>query len=220
MSLGLVGKKIGMTQVTNDRGDMIPVTVVEAGPCFITQIKSKESDGYEALQVGYEKIKESKNNKPKQGHLKKASVSPIRVLKEFRMDGEKLDSYKLGQEIKISDLFKEGQCVDIVGRTKGRGFTGVIKRHNMHGAPGGHGTHEFFRHAGSLGCRKPQHVVKGRRMPGRYGNERVTVQNMEVVMVKSDENLLLIKGAIPGHNKSYLTINPALKRKVAKKKVA
>ena len=145
-------------------------------------------------------------------------MSALRILTEFRMNDQKLDEFKIGQELKV-DLFKECGRVDITGKSKGKGFAGVMKRHNMHGFHAGHGTHECFRHGGSLGAQRPQHVIKGTKMPGRLGNTNITTQNLEVVEIKSEQNLMLIKGAIPGPNRSYITIRPALK-KAGKKKVA
>lgn len=212
MHVGILGKKVGMTQVFDPDGNRIPVTVVQAGPCYITQIKTPGKDRYSAIQLGYEKIPDRKASLPRKGHFKKASVGNLRSLREFRINPNELDNYTLGQEISVS-VFKPGDIVDVIGTSKGRGFTGVMKRHNFRGFPGSHGTHEYFRHAGSIGCRFPQHTVKGIKMAGRHGGTRTTVQNLEVVGIRANQNLLMIRGAIPGPPSGLLTVRKAIKKK-------
>jgi len=208
--MGIIGKKVGMSQFFDAEGNCIPVTVVQAGPCFVTQIKSLETDRYSAVQLGFDPLPERKLNKPKLGHLAKSGTTPLRTLREFRTSDTEASELTLGQQVDVS-MFKPGDFVDISGKSKGRGFTGVMKRHNFSGFRATHGTHEYFRHGGSIGCREPQHTVKGRKMPGRYGGTRVTTQNLQVVQVREKEHLILIKGALPGARNSLLTIKKATK---------
>jgi len=211
MFKGIIGKKLGMTQVFDQKGNAIPVTVIEAGPCSIVQIKTEEKEGYNAIQLGFLPKKASRVNKPLLGHFQKAGVGPFYVLKEFRVENP--EGYTLGQEIRV-DLFKPGDYVDVIGWTKGRGFTGVMKRHNYSGAPSSHGTSDYHRHGGSVGSNTdPGRTWKGKGMPGRYGNERVTVQNLLVVDVKPEKNLLLVKGAVPGGINSIVLIREAKKKR-------
>src|SRR5438132_2157215 len=194
---GLIGKKVGMTQFYNAEGNVIPVTVVRTGPCVVVQKKETDKDGYRALQVGFGSRKNQRVNKPMQGHMAKAGKGAFEVLKEFRLDD--VSQYEVGQEIKAADLFKVGDRIDVSGISKGHGFTGVIKRWSFGGFPGSHGTHEYFRHGGSIGNRSfPGRVFKGKRMAGRYGAERVTTRNLEVIAVRPDDHLLLVRGAVPG----------------------
>ena len=211
---GLIGKKIGMTQILDENGNITPVTVLKAGPCYVTQIKTAEKDRYSAVQVGFDPIKVSRKNAPELGHLKKAGEQVLRILREFRITPEETDAIQLGQAIEV-DIFEPGDVVDVIGTSKGRGFTGVIKRHNFSRFPMTHGTHEYFRHAGSIGGCYPQHTIKGVRMAGQHGNRRVTTQNLSIVKVDKDQALLLIKGAVPGHRNGYLLIQRA-KKKVKK----
>jgi len=208
---GIIGKKIGMTQLFDTEGNCIPVTVVQAGPCFVTQIKSPERDRYSAVQLGFESVPERKLNKPEKGHLERSGVSPLRTLREFRVSEEDAAALTLGQQVDVS-MFKPGDFVDISGKSKGRGFTGVMKRHNFSGYRATHGTHEYFRHGGSIGCRTPQHTIKGLRMAGRYGGTRITTQNLTIVQVHAKDHLLLIKGAVPGARNSLLFIRKAIKK--------
>lgn len=205
---GLIGKKVGMTQIFTEEGVVIPVTVVEAGPNLVTQIKTMENDGYTSIQVGFEDKKSSRVNKPVKGHFEKAGVTPKRIVKEFIV--EDASAYSLGQEIK-ADIFEEGMKVDISGTSKGKGTQGTIKRHNQSRGPETHGS-KYHRGPGSLGASSyPARVFKGMNMAGRMGNEKVTVQNLEVVRVDTDRNLLLIKGAVPGPRGGIVTINQAVK---------
>jgi len=209
-TLGIIGRKIGMTQVFQEDGSVVPVTVVEAGPCWVIQKKTKAKDGYEALQLGFLPKNAKRVNQPLSGHFKKAGVGAVSYMKEFRM--EDTSGYELGQEIKVT-LFKPGDFVDVTGLSKGKGFAGVIKRHGFRGSPGSHGTHEYFRHGGSVGSATfPHHVFKGLKMPGQYGNSRVTIQNIKVLDVKEDQNLLLLGGGIPGSHNGWVLVRSATKK--------
>ncbi|MHB8418532.1 MAG: 50S ribosomal protein L3 [Myxococcales bacterium] len=220
MMLGLLGKKLGMTQTFNEAGNAIPVTVVEAGPCVVLQKRTPEKEGYAAVRVGFGEIgskttaPETRNRrigKAQATFFQKVGSSPKRWVREFRLTPEELAKLNVGDQIK-ADLFQKGALVDVSGITKGRGFAGVFKRHMMAGHVQTHGTHEFRRHPGAVGQRKtPGKVWKNKRMPGHYGVERVTVQNLEVVEVVGERNLLLIKGALPGANGGLLIVRPAVK---------
>lgn len=202
--MGLIGKKIGMTQLFDESGEVIPVTIIKAGPCPVVQKKAEERDGYKAIQLGFEDKKENRVIKPQRGHFAKAGVRPKRVLKEFRVDG--LDNYDVGNEIKV-DIFKEEDLVNITGISKGKGFTGVMKRWGFSGGPASHGAHKWHRRGGSIGSSAdPSRVFKGKKMPGRVGAERVTCRNLKVVKVDLNQNLLLVKGAVPGNNGGYVFI--------------
>ena len=207
---GLIGKKIGMTQLFAADGSLIPVTVIETGPCVVVQKKETARDGYNGLQLGFKAKKSQRVNKPEQGHLKKVGKGAFQVLREFR--SQDVSQYEVGQEIKLSDLFKAGDRVDVSGTSKGRGFAGVIKRWGFGGFPASHGTHEYFRHGGSIGNRSfPGRVFKGKRMAGHWGNERVSVQNLEVIDVRAERNLLLVRGAVPGSRGGVLFIQRTVK---------
>ncbi|MGB9630086.1 MAG: 50S ribosomal protein L3 [Thermodesulfobacteriota bacterium] len=210
-ALGIIGRKLGMTQIFLEDGSVVPVTVVEAGPCPVIQKKTKEKDGYNAVQLGFLPKKSERANKPLSGHFKKAGVQPTYYLKEFRL--EEIEGIEVGQVVTVG-LFKPGDLVDVTGLSKGRGFTGVMKRHGFHGAPGSHGTHEYFRHGGSVGSATyPHHVFKGLKMPGHHGNQRITIQNIKVVDIKEDQNLILLQGGIPGSRNSWVLIRNATKRR-------
>ena len=202
---GILGKKIGMTSIFDEKGEAIPCTVIEAGPCYVTQVKTKEKDGYEALQLGFEAKKERLVNKPMRGHFAKANVPPKRVVREFRdFNAAKL---QLGAEIKVDTLFAKGDSVSVAGTSKGRGFQGVVKRHHFGGGSMTHGQSDRVRAPGSIGSSSyPSRVFKGMSMAGRMGGERVTVKNLRVVAVIPESNLLLVSGSVPGHNNSYLEI--------------
>jgi large subunit ribosomal protein L3 len=207
---GLIGKKIGMTQFYNADGNVVPVTLIQTGPCVVVQKKESAKDGYNALQVGFGRKKSQRVNKPEQGHMAKAGKGAFEVLKEFRLDD--VSQYELGQEIKAGDLFKPGDRVDVSGTSKGHGFTGVIKRWSFGGFPGSHGTHEYFRHGGSIGNRSfPGRVRKGKKMAGHWGNEQISVQNLEVVDIRPEADLLLIKGAVPGAKQGIVVVRQAMK---------
>lgn len=208
----LMGKKIGMTQILQDNGDVIPVTVIQAGPNLICQKKMPQSDNYSAVQLGFLPVKPARVKKPLKGHFEKAGITPQRFLREFRIDEKELEKYEVGQEIKV-DSFKEGDIVDITGISKGKGFAGVIKRHGFHGAPGGHGTHDYHRHGGSIGSSSyPSRVFKGTKMAGRMGSDRVTVQNLKVIQVRPEQNCLIVRGAVPGAKNGLLFIKKAIKK--------
>jgi large subunit ribosomal protein L3 len=208
---GLIGRKVGMTQFYNAEGNVIPVTVIETGPCVVVQKKETAKDGYNALQVGFGSKKAQRVNKPMQGHMAKAGKGAFEVLKEFRLVD--VSQYEVGQEIKVGDLFKAGDHIAVSGTSKGHGFTGVIKRWSFAGFPGSHGTHEYFRHGGSIGNRSyPGRVRKGKKMAGHWGNEQVSIQNLEVVDIRPEENLMLVKGAVPGAKHGVVIVRSAAKR--------
>ncbi|MBO7521692.1 MAG: 50S ribosomal protein L3 [Opitutales bacterium] len=208
MSIVLIGKKLGMTQVFDADNTLVAVTVVEAGPCPVTQVKTAQSDGYEAVQIGFGAQKESRMTKAELGHLKKAGVAPLTELVEIRTD--KPSELKIGDVLKVTN-FQEGQKVDIIGTSKGKGFQGVMRRHNFQGQPATHG-HMMHRRPGSVGCRQtPGHVYKGRKMPGHQGQVRCTTQNLSIVKILEDKNLLLIKGSIPGANGDVVLVRTAKK---------
>jgi len=192
---GIIGKKIGMTRIFDERGRNIPVTVIEAGPCYITQIKTDETDGYSAVQVGFDEVREKLVTKPELGHLKGAG-KVLRTLKEFRL--EEVNGVKVGDVINV-DVFKKGDIVAVTGKSKGKGFQGTVKRHNFHGGKGSHGQKSQLRGPGSIGAgSSPSRVWKGMKMAGQMGNETVTVRNIEVVEIRTDKNILLVKGSVPG----------------------
>lgn len=209
MKKGLIGKKIGMTQIFDEAGNVIPVTVVEAGPCTVTQIKTVENDGYQAVQVGFGDVKVSRVNKPMKGHFDKADVAPKKTLKEFRLDS--IDGIEVGNILK-ADTFEVGEIVDVKGTSKGHGTAGAIKRWNFSRLRMTHGTGPNHRHAGSLGaCSSPSRVFKGKKMAGHYGHETVTVQNLKIAKVNAENNLIAIKGAIPGPKGGIVVIADAVK---------
>ncbi len=207
--MAILGKKIGMTQIFED-GKIVPVTVIEAGPNFVLQTKTTENDGYVAIQVGFDEKREKNTTKPLMGIFNKAGVKPQRFVRELRVDS--VDAYALGQEIKV-DILAGVEFVDITGTSKGKGTAGVMKRHNFHGNRATHGVSRNHRLGGSIGnSSTPGEVYKGRKMAGRLGNDKVTVQNLKVVRVDAENNLLLVKGAVPGAKNGYLTIKAALKK--------
>ena len=209
MKKGLIGKKIGMTQIFDEAGNVIPVTVVEAGPCTVTQIKTVENDGYQAVQVGFGDVKVSRVNKPMKGHFDKADVAPKKTLKEFRL--ESIDGIEVGNILK-ADTFEVGEIVDVKGTSKGHGTAGAIKRWNFSRLRMTHGTGPNHRHAGSLGaCSSPSRGFKGKKMAGHYGHETVTVQNLKIAKVDAENNLIAIKGAIPGPKGGIVVIADAVK---------
>ena len=208
---GLIGKKIGMTQFFGADGTVVPVTVIQTGPCVVVQKREVAKDGYNAVQLGFGSKKNQRVNKPEQGHMAKVGKGAFQVLREFRSADEQ--KFEVGQEIKVSDLFKTGDLIDVTGTSKGRGFSGVIKRWKFAGFPASHGTHESFRHGGSIGaCAYPGRVFKGKKMAGQLGNETASIQNLEVVAVRPDDDLLLVKGAVPGSKKGVLLIRQAVKK--------
>lgn len=209
MTKAIIGKKVGMTQIFDDKGRVVPVTVVEAGPCVVTQVKTTENDGYEAVQVGFGDQKPQRVNKPLTGHFKKGDVAPKRTLKEFKF--EDISAYHVGDLIK-ADVFENGDKVDVTGTSKGKGYAGVIKRWNFHRLKETHGSGPVARHGGSLGAiSDPSRVFPGHKMAGHMGVEKVTVQNLTVVKVDAENNLIAIKGAIPGPNGGTVVIRNSVK---------
>ncbi|SHH93230.1 50S ribosomal protein L3 [Virgibacillus chiguensis] len=207
MTKGILGRKIGMTQLFSETGELMPVTVIEAEPNVVLQKRTLENDGYEAIQLGVADVKESRTNKAEKGHAEKANTNPKRYVREIR--NAKLDEYEVGQEVSVN-VFASGDKIDVTGTTKGKGFQGSIKRHNQQRGPETHGSH-YHRAPGSLGAVDPMRVFKGRPLPGRMGGEQVTIQNLEVVKVDEERNLLLVKGNVPGAKKSFVKITSAVK---------
>ncbi|KAB8127629.1 50S ribosomal protein L3 [Gracilibacillus oryzae] len=207
MTKGILGRKIGMTQLFSEEGELIPVTVIEAEPNVVLQKRTQENDGYEAIQIGFADQKKNRTNKPEQGHAEKASTTPKRFIREVR--GVNLDEYDLGQEISV-EVFQAGDVIDVTGTSKGKGFQGAIKRHNQSRGPMSHGS-RYHRRPGTMGPIDPMHVFKGKKLPGQMGGEQITIQNLEIVKVDAERNLLLIKGNVPGAKKSFVKITSALK---------
>ena len=208
MQKAILATKVGMTQIFNEDGVLTPVTVLQAGPCVVTQVKTVENDGYSAVQVGYGDIREMLLNKPQKGHFAKAGVANKRYLKEFKFDNA--EEYTVGQEIKV-DIFAEGDKIDATAKSKGKGFQGAIKRHGQSRGPMAHGS-KFHRHAGSNGAASdPSKVFKGKKMPGQMGAVRVTIQNLEIVRVDAENNVILVKGAVPGPKKSMVMLRESVK---------
>ncbi len=197
MLSGIIGRKVGMTQVFTGEGNLVPVTVIQAGPCTVVQTKTRARDRYAAVQLGFASQKGSRLSKAARGHVSKCGKGPFRVLREFRASPDV--EFAVGQDVRVGEIFKAGDAVDVTGLSKGRGTAGVIKRHRFSGFPATHGTHEYFRHGGSIGNRSfPGRVFKGKRMAGRLGNARVTVANLQVVQVRAEDDLLFVRGAVPG----------------------
>src|SRR5699024_103054 len=207
MTKGILGRKVGMTQICSDNGELIPVTVVEAEPNVVLQKRTEEVDGYEAIQLGFADKKESRSNKAEEGHAKKANTNPKRYVREFR--NAKIDEFEIGQEVGV-DVFEAGEIIDVTGTSKGKGVAGTIKRHNYARGPMGHGSH-FHRTGGSMGNMDAKRVFKGKALPGQMGAKQVTVQNLEIVKVDQERNVLLIKGNVPGAKKSLVKISTAIK---------
>ena len=209
MKKGIIGRKIGMTQIFDEKGNVIPVTVIEAGPCVVAQVKTVETDGYSAVQLGFGDVKEKKMNKPEKGHFAKANVANKKHLREFKLDDAQ--NLKVGDEIK-ADVFVAGDKIDVQGITKGKGFQGVIKRHGQSRGPMGHGS-MYHRRPGSMGSTStPGRVFKGKKLPGHMGVATVTIQNLDVVRVDMDKNVILVKGSVPGNKGAILKIKSAAKR--------
>lgn len=210
MKKGIIGKKVGMTQIFDENGLVIPVTVIEAGPCVVAQVKTVETDGYDAIQLGFGEVKAKRVNKPSMGHFAKSKLEAKKHLREFRLDD--VANFKVGDEVK-ADIFQEGEKVDIQGITKGKGFQGVIKRHGQSRGPMGHGS-MYHRRPGSMGSTStPGRVFKGKKLPGHMGAETVTIQNLEVIKVDLDKNIILVKGSVPGAKGSILKIKSSVKAK-------
>ena len=208
MKKGIIGKKIGMTQIFDEKGNVVPVTVIEATPNVVAQVKTVETDGYNSIQLGYGEVKDKHINKPGKGHFAKAGLTAKKHLREFRV--EDVESYKVGDEVK-ADIFEAGEKIDVQGTTKGKGFQGVIKRHGQHRGPMGHGS-MYHRRPGSMGSTStPGRVFKGKKLPGHMGRVTVTIQNLDVVRVDMDKNVILIKGSVPGAKGAILKIKSAVK---------
>ncbi len=210
---GILGKKIGMTRVFREDGEAIACTLIEAGPCPVVQRKTAATDGYDAIQIGFTAKRDKRTTKPMKGHFKKAGIDSVRFLREVRLTGDDAveNAPAVGESI-TCDVFDEGDYVDLIGTMKGRGYAGVVKRHNFATLKESHGSHFFVRHAGSIGSRKPQHTLRGTRMSGQYGNTRITVQNVEVLRVDAEKNLLYVKGGVPGPNGGLVAIRAAKKK--------
>lgn len=209
---GMIGKKVGMTQVFDQQGTVIPVTVIQAGPCYVTQVRNTERDGYVSVQLGYGETKPRKLTKGQLGHLQKADLPALRHLREFRLLDDAPVAVEEGQEIKV-DVFEQGELVDVIGTSKGRGYAGTIKRHGFSRGPKTHGQSDRMRSPGSIGmCATPARVLKGKKMAGRMGNDRVTVQNLPLVVVDAENDLIAVKGSVPGAKGSIVMIKPARKQ--------
>lgn len=208
MKKGIIGRKIGMTQIFDEKGNVIPVTVIEAGPCVVAQVKTVETDGYNAIQLGFGEVKDKHINKPEAGHFAKAKLANKKHLREFRL--EDISNYKVGDEVKL-DIFEAGERIDVQGTSKGKGFQGVIKRHGQHRGPMGHGS-MYHRRPGSMGATStPGRVFKGKKLPGHMGKVTVTIQNLDVVRVDTDKNVLLVKGSVPGPKGAILKVKSTVK---------
>jgi large subunit ribosomal protein L3 len=211
--MGLLGKKVGMLQDFDDKGNWACYTVVETGPCVVLDIKTKDRDGYCALKLGFDEQKAHRVNRPQMGVFAQANTTPKRIVREFRLSEDEIAQFEVGQTLAADQVFKPGDTLDVSGVSKGKGFQGVMKRYHFSGFRATHGTHEYFRHGGSIGCRlTPGRVVKGRKMPGQMGNKRVTVQNVVVGKIITDKNVVLVKGSVPGAPGSYVTLRHASKR--------
>ena len=217
--IGLLGKKIGMTQVFADDGEAVPVTVIQTGPCHVIGTRTQERDGYTALVLGFDEKPVRLANKPELGAVKDNGLKPQRFIKEIRLPADELAKFSVGQAVTASDVFAEGIALDVEGWSKGKGYQGVIKRHHMSGMTRAHGTHEYFRHGGSIGCRlTPQRVHKGKRMAGQMGNEKVSVQNLQLFKILAEENCILVRGAVPGAANEYVVVTTAATRTTYKRK--
>lgn len=204
---GLLGRKLGMTHIFSPQGEPVPVTIIRTGPCYVLEVKSKGTHGYTAVQLGFEPKKAQRCTKAEMGHFGKAQRGAFYHVREMRCDVDSLGWTTPGQEVRVGDVFKDGELVDVSGTSIGRGFTGVVRKYGMKGQPATRGTHECRRHGGAVGCRKfPGHIFKNSRMPGQYGNSDVTVQNLTVIGVKAEDNLLLVKGAVPGSRGSLVVV--------------
>ncbi|NVB77570.1 MAG: 50S ribosomal protein L3 [Kofleriaceae bacterium] len=218
LNIGLLGKKIGMTQVFADDGEAVPVTVIQAGPCTVVGTRTVERDGYSALVLGFDEKPMRLANKAEIGAVKNGG-KPQRFIREIRLSADEVAKYQVGQIIGPTDVFAEGAALDVEGTSKGKGYQGVIKRHHMSGMTRAHGTHEYFRHGGSIGCRlTPQRVHKGKRMAGQMGNEKVSVQNLQLFKILADENCILVRGSIPGAKNEYVVVTKAATRTAYKRK--
>jgi large subunit ribosomal protein L3 len=221
LKLGLLGKKIGMTQVFADDGESIPVTVIQTGPNLVVGTRTKDRDGYSALVLGFDEKPARLANKAEVGSMKAANGKPQRFIREIRLAEDDVAKYTVGQVLGPSDVFAENQAVDVEGSSKGKGYQGVFKRHHMSGKPRSHGNHEYFRHGGSIGCRlTPQRVHKGKRMAGQMGNEKVTAQNLQLFRVMAEENCIMVRGSVPGSANDYVVVTKAATRDAYQRKGA
>ncbi len=219
LRIGLLGKKLGMTQVFADDGEAVPVTVIQAGPCHVVGTRTVERDGYSAIVLGFEDKPLRNANKAALGAAKATNTKPQRFVRELRLEAEDVAKYTVGQALGPSDVFAEGAVIDVEGQSKGKGFQGVFKRHHMAGKPRTHGNHEYFRHGGSIGCRlTPQRVHKGKRMAGQMGNETKTIQNLQLLKILAEDNVLLVRGAVPGANNEFVVVTAAATRAQYKRK--
>jgi large subunit ribosomal protein L3 len=217
--IGLLGKKIGMTQVFAEDGERIPVTVIQTGPCYVVGKRTVERDGYSALVLGFDDKPVRLVTRPQAGQFKAAGVKPVRLVREFRLADDELAKYQVGQQLGPADVFEVGAALDVEGQSKGKGYQGVIKRHGMKGMRATHGTHEYFRHGGSIGCRlTPQRVHKGKRMAGHMGAETRTVQNLQLFRIVPEDNCILVRGAIPGAKDQYVVVQAAATRALYKRR--
>ncbi|HEX3757808.1 MAG TPA: 50S ribosomal protein L3 [Kofleriaceae bacterium] len=219
LKIGLLGKKIGMTQVFADDGEAVPVTVIQTGPCLVIGTRTAERDGYSALVLGFDEKPVRLANKPELGAVKDTGAKPQRFIRELRLPAEEVAKYKVGQVLGPKDVFADNTPIDVEGTSKGKGYQGVIKRHHMSGMTRAHGTHEYFRHGGSIGCRlTPQRVHKGKRMAGQMGNEKVSIQNLQLLRIMADDNVILVRGAVPGAANDYVVVTNAATRTAYKRK--
>ena len=219
LHIGLLGKKIGMTQVFGNDGEAVPVTVIQAGPCHVVGTRTVERDGYSALVLGFDEKPARLANKAELGAVKHEGGKPQRFIRELRLDAKEVEKYTVGQVLGPKDVFADGVPVDVEGWSKGKGFQGVIKKHHMKGMKNTHGTHEYFRHGGSIGCRlTPQRVHKGKRMAGQMGNEKVTIQNLQLFRILPEDNVILVRGAVPGAVNQYVVVTKSATRTTYKRK--
>jgi large subunit ribosomal protein L3 len=219
LKIGLLGKKIGMTQVFADDGEAVPVTVIQTGPCHVIGTRTAERDGYSALVLGFDEKPVRLANKPELGANKDSGIKPQRFIRELRLPAEEVAKYKVGQVLGPKDVFADNTPIDVEGTSKGKGYQGVIKRHHMSGMTRAHGTHEYFRHGGSIGCRlTPQRVHKGKRMAGQMGHEKKSVQNLQLLRIMPDDNVILVRGAVPGAANDYVVVTNAATRTAYKRK--
>jgi large subunit ribosomal protein L3 len=219
LKIGLLGKKIGMTQVFADDGEAVPVTVIQTGPCHVVGVRTPDRDGYSAVVLGFDEKPVRLASKPEMGALKDTGAKPQRFVRELRLPAEEVAKYKVGQVLGPKDVFADNAPIDVEGTSKGKGYQGVIKRHHMKGMTRAHGTHEYFRHGGSIGCRlTPQRVHKGKRMAGQMGHEKVSIQNLQLFRILADDNVILVRGAVPGAANDYVVVTNAATRTVYKRK--
>jgi large subunit ribosomal protein L3 len=219
LKIGLLGKKIGMTQVFTDDGEAVPVTVIQTGPCHVIGTRTAERDGYSALVLGFDEKPVRLASKPELGAMKDNGLKPQRFIRELRLPAEEVAKYKVGQVLGPKDVFADNTPIDVEGTSKGKGYQGVIKRHHMSGMTRAHGTHEYFRHGGSIGCRlTPQRVHKGKRMAGQMGHEKKSVQNLQLLRIMPEDNVILVRGAVPGAANDYVVVTNAATRTAYKRK--